>query len=49
MKRILIIATDGFEQSELVEPKANLDDAGAETIIASLDTGDIQGLSLIHI
>ncbi|RGP40879.1 Intracellular protease [Altererythrobacter insulae] len=43
MKRILIIATDGFEQSELVEPKANLDDAGAETIIASLDTGDIQG------
>jgi protease I len=27
-KRVLIIATDGFEQSELEKPKANLESAG---------------------
>ena len=43
MKRILIIATDGFEQSELMEPKAKLEDAGAETVVASLEEGSIKG------
>ncbi|MDC8755140.1 type 1 glutamine amidotransferase [Erythrobacter sp. sf7] len=43
MKPILIIATDGFEQSELTEPKRLLEDAGAETVIASLDEGAIKG------
>ena len=42
-KRVLIIATDGFEQSELEKPKANLEAAGFETIIASLEDGEIQG------
>ena len=27
-KRVLIIATDGFEQSELVEPRKKLQEAG---------------------
>ncbi|UAB79418.1 type 1 glutamine amidotransferase [Erythrobacter sp. SCSIO 43205] len=43
MKRILIIATDGFEQSELEQPKKLLEEAGAETVVASLETGTIKG------
>ncbi|QDH35497.1 type 1 glutamine amidotransferase domain-containing protein [Porphyrobacter sp. YT40] len=43
MKPILIIATDGFEQSELMEPKRLLEEAGAETVVASLDEGEIKG------
>lgn len=43
MKPILIIATDGFEQSELMEPKRLLEEAGAQTIVASLEQGKIKG------
>ncbi len=43
MKRILIIATDGFEQSELMEPRQMLEEAGAETTVASLEDGQIKG------
>ena len=43
MKRILMIATDGFEQSELMEPRSILEEAGAEVTIASLDEGSIMG------
>ncbi|MBD2842398.1 type 1 glutamine amidotransferase domain-containing protein [Erythrobacter rubeus] len=43
MTRILIIATDGFEQSELMEPKSLLEDAGADITVASLDDGEIMG------
>jgi len=43
MARILIIATDGFEQSELMKPRKALDDAGFETIVASLEDGKIKG------
>ena len=42
-KRVLIIATDGFEQSELMEPKAALEQAGFETVVASPKAGDIKG------
>jgi len=42
-RRILIMATDGFEQSELEVPLERLQDAGAEIDIASLETGDITG------
>ena len=42
-KRILIIATNGFEQSELTEPKAALDAAGFETVVASPGEGEIKG------
>ncbi|WP_435202686.1 type 1 glutamine amidotransferase domain-containing protein [Qipengyuania sp. 902] len=42
-KRIMILATDGFEQSELMKPKANLEDAGFETTVVSLEKGEIKG------
>ena len=42
-KRIMILATNGFEQSELMEPKANLENAGFETTVVSLEKGDIKG------
>ena len=43
MKRVLIIATDGFEQSELMGPKSRLEEAGFETTVASLEEGEIKG------
>ena len=39
---ILIIATDGFEQSELLEPRDQLSGAGATVHIASLAEGEIK-------
>jgi protease I len=41
-KRIAILATDGFEQSELLEPKKALDDAGATTEVVSPKGGTIR-------
>jgi protease I len=44
MQRILIIATDGFEQSELQEPKRLLETWGATvTVIAPGDASQIRG------
>ena len=43
MQHVLIISTDGFEQSELMEPKRILEDAGAKTTVASLKDGEIKG------
>ena len=40
-KRIAILATDGFEQAELIEPRSALDQAGAATEVVSLEAGDI--------
>jgi protease I len=42
-KRIAILATDGFEQSELAEPRRALEEAGATTDIVSLRAGTIRG------
>ncbi|MBX7541096.1 type 1 glutamine amidotransferase domain-containing protein [Qipengyuania sphaerica] len=42
-KRIMILATNGFEQSELMKPKANVEDAGFETTVVSLEKGEIKG------
>jgi protease I len=42
-KRVLILATDGFEQSELIEPKKALEEAGFETVVASPKSGSIKG------
>jgi protease I len=42
-KRVAIVATDGFEQSELAEPRRALEAAGAKTEIISLRTGSIRG------
>jgi protease I len=42
-KRIAILATDGYEQSELTEPRKALDQAGATTVVISLKDGEIKG------
>jgi len=41
--KVAILATDGFEQSELLEPRRALDEAGAMTEVISLKTGRIKG------
>src|SRR3954470_23262888 len=45
--RVLMLATDGFEQSELFEPRKALIEAGAQVTLASLKpepiTGEQQG------
>src|SRR5579862_9604093 len=45
-KRIAILATDGFEQAELMEPRKALNDAGAKTEVISLKSGEIKGWKL---
>jgi protease I len=46
-KKVLILATDGFEQAELTDPKKALEDAGFETTVASPQStakpGEIKG------
>ena len=42
-KRVMILATDGFEKYELMKPKANLEDAGFVTTVVSLEKGKIKG------
>ena len=42
-KRIAILATDGFEQSELMKPRQALKDAGFDVDIVSLESGEIRG------
>ena len=46
-KTIAILATDGFEQAELLEPHRALKDAGATVEIISLKLGEIQGFDHI--
>jgi protease I len=41
--RVAILATDGFEQSELLEPRKALAAAGAVTEVISPKNGDIRG------
>jgi protease I len=42
-KKVAILATNGFEQSELIEPRKALDAAGAQTTVVSLQAGKIRG------
>ncbi len=42
-KKVAILATDGFEQSELFEPKKALEEAGATVSVVSLKSGEIKG------
>lgn len=42
-KRVAILATDGFEQSELEVPLAKLKEAGADVQVVSLKGGEIKG------
>lgn len=42
-KKIAILATDGFEQVELTEPRKALDEVGATTHVVSPKSGEIKG------
>ncbi len=42
-KRVAILATNGFEQSELEKPKAALEEAGATTTVVSPEDDEIKG------
>ncbi|HYD85465.1 MAG TPA: type 1 glutamine amidotransferase domain-containing protein [Opitutus sp.] len=42
-KKVAILVTDGFEQSELEKPRAALDKAGAQTVIVSPKRDSVRG------
>jgi protease I len=42
-RKIAILATDGFEQVELTDPKRNVENAGATTEVLSVKEGSIKG------
>lgn len=42
--RVAILATDFFEESELLEPRKALDEAGATTVVIAPHDGEIQGV-----
>ncbi len=42
-KRVAILATEGFEEVELTEPRKALEAAGATTEVVSLESGEIKG------
>jgi protease I len=42
-RRIAILASDGFEESELLEPKQALEDAGATTVVIAPEGSAIRG------
>jgi protease I len=43
-RRVAVLATNGFEQSELETPVEALKAAGAQVDVISLETGEIQGM-----
>jgi protease I len=44
-KRVAILTEDGFEQSELLEPRRALREAGAHTVVVSPRPGTVRGWS----
>jgi protease I len=42
-KKIAILATDGYEQVELTDPRRNLEKAGAKVDVLSIKSGQIRG------
>jgi protease I len=42
--RVAILATNGFEEAELVEPRTALDNAGAKTTLLAPKSGKIYGM-----
>jgi protease I len=42
--RVAILATNGFEQSEMTEPRQALREAGAETILIAPQSGKLQAM-----
>jgi protease I len=47
-KRVAILATDGVERVELIEPRKALDEAGARTLVVSPKNGSIKGWEHDH-
>ena len=43
-KKIAIVATNGFEHSELTKPKEYLENAGHTTQVISISSGEIEAL-----
>ena len=41
-RRVAILAADGVERVELEQPRKALDEAGAETVVVSISSGEIQ-------
>jgi protease I len=44
--RVAVLATDGFEESELTEPVKALRNAGASVAIVSIKSGEIRHFSV---
>lgn len=44
-RRVAILATDGVEQVELVEPRRAAEEAGATVTLVSLEAGEIQAMN----
>ena len=44
-RRVAILATDGVEQVELVEPRRAVEEAGATVTLLSLEAGEIQAMN----
>jgi len=42
--RVAILATNGYEEAELVKPKAALEDAGAKVTVIAPEPGEIYGM-----
>jgi protease I len=42
-KTVAILVAEGFEQSEMVEPRKALEQAGARTVVVSPAKGEVQG------
>jgi len=42
--RVAILATDGFEEAELIEPRKALDTAGAKTVLIAPRNGKLQAM-----
>jgi protease I len=44
-KRVAFLAADGVEEVELVEPRKAVEQAGAETTLVSIESGEIQAFN----
>lgn len=44
-KKVAILIADGFEQVEMTKPRQALQEAGAQTTIVSIKSGQIQGMN----
>lgn len=44
-RRVAVLAADGVEQVELVQPRSAVEDAGASTALLSLKPGEIQAMN----